>query len=215
MSDLFVGSPQQNIPVAALPAGVHPPAGSGIIFEAWMDSQASAICRGEWDGWPCQLSFALLRDAVHSAGGDEGALWLVDDIKRELRPCFSTGSHIEIFLKEIRQPLSAGLISMVFFTENSICESDVGARKEYSPLVDLQLGAKTRAMIAIPVFFAQRCRGVFSTVLFEKENEEEIKDSFRQVDFDTLSRAAALWSELMDSQLAGIGLRFGAAGHGS
>ena len=100
MSDLFVGSPQQNIPVAALPAGVHPPAGSGIIFEAWMDSQASAICRGEWDGWPCQLSFALLRDAVHSAGGDEGALWLVDDIKRELRPCFSTGSRIEMFLRK-------------------------------------------------------------------------------------------------------------------
>ena len=215
MTDLFVGPQQPNIPVAALPAGVHPPAGSGIVFEAWMDSQASAICRGEWDGWPCQESFDLLREAVRFVGADEGALWLVDDLTRELRPCFSVGSHVGIFLRELRQPLSEGLISMVFFTENSICESDVGARKEYSPLVDLRLGAKTRAMIAIPVFFAQRCRGVFSTVLFERENEEKIKDSFRQVDFDTLSRAAALWSELMDSQLAGIGLRFGATGHGS
>lgn len=214
MTDLFVGSQQPNIPVA-LPAGIHPPAGFGIVFEAWMDSQASAICRGEWEGWPCQESFDLLREAVRFVGADEGALWLVDDLKRQLRPCFSTGSRLEIFLKEIRQPLSAGLISMVFFTENSICESDVGARKEYSPLVDLQLGAETRAMIAIPVFFAQRCRGIFSAVLFDKENEKEIKDSFRQVDFDTLSRAAALWSELMDSQLAGIGLRFGATGHQS
>lgn len=213
MTDLFMGAPQPNIPVTALPAGVHPPAVSGIIFEAWMDSQASAICRGEWDGWPCQQSFALLREAVHFAGGDEGVLWLVDDIKRELRPCFSTGSHMEIFLQEMCQPLGEGLISMVFFTENSICESDVGARKEYAPLVDLQLGAKTQAMIAIPVFFAQRCRGVFSAVLFEKE--EVIKDSFRRVDFETLSRAAALWSELMDSQLAGIGLRFGATRHGT
>jgi hypothetical protein len=152
MTDLFVGSQQPNIPVAVLPAGIHPPAGFGIVFEAWMDSQASAICRGEWEGWPCQESFDLLREAVRFVGADEGALWLVDDLKRQLRPCFSTGSRLEIFLKEIRQPLSAGLISMVFFTENSICESDVGARKEYSPLVDLQLGAETRAMIAIPVF---------------------------------------------------------------
>jgi hypothetical protein len=56
---------------------------------------------------------------------------------------------------------------------------------------------------------------VFSVVLFEKENEGGIKDSFQQVDFDTLSRAAALWSELMDSQLAGIGLRFSATGYRS
>jgi hypothetical protein len=215
MKDLLVESSHQNILAAALPAGVHPPAGSGIVFDAWMDSQASAICRGEWEGWPCQQSFDLLREAVHSAGADEGALWLVDDLKRELRPCFSVGSHVGIFLREIRQPLSAGLISMVFFTENSICESDVSSRKEYSPHVDLRLGAKTKAMIAIPVFFAQRCRGVFSVVLFEKENEGGIKDSFQQVDFDTLSRAAALWSELMDSQLAGIGLQFSATGHRS
>lgn len=191
----------------ALPEGISPPAGSGIVFEAWMDSQAAAICRGEWKGWPAMEGFDLLREAVQLAGAEEGALWLVDDLKRELRPCFSVGTHFGSLLGEIRQPLSTGLISMVFFTENSICEAEVGRRTEYCPHVDQRLGAKTKAMIAIPVFFAQRCRGVFSAVLFENPIEAKMKNAFGPEDFDTLSRATSLWSELMDSQLAGIGMR--------
>jgi len=136
-------------------------------------------------------------------------LWLVDDLKLELRPCFSIGSHSDIFLKEIRQPLSSGLISMVFFTEDSICEAEVGRRGEYCPDVDSRLGAKTKAMIAIPVFFAQRCRGVFSAVLFEASSQITQKETFLHSDFETLSQAALLWSELMDSQLAGFGMQVG------
>lgn len=200
----------QFIPAdVALPDGILPPSGTGAVFDAWMDSQAAAICRGEWKGWPTAEGFDLLREAVELAGAAEGALWLVDDLKRELRPCFSVGTHFGALLGEIRQSLSSGLISMVFFTENSICEADVGSRSEYCPHVDLRLGAKTKAMIAIPVFFAHRCRGVFSAVLFENPVQAKMKDAFESADFEVLSRATALWSELMDSQLAGIGMRIG------
>lgn len=205
--------PQSALPVpaAALPEGVEPPAGNGVLLEAWMDAQAGAICRGEWKGWPPAGSFDLLRDAVKSVDADDGALWLVDDVARELRPCFSIGEHTDIFLNEIRQPLSSGLISMVFFTENSICEAEVGRRSEYCPDVDARLGMKTKAMIAIPVFFAQRCRGVFSAVLFDKAGEATRKNAFLPADFETLSQAATLWSELMESQLAGVGMQIGSA----
>lgn len=206
--------PQSAAPViraAALPEGVEPPAGNGVLLEAWMDSQAGAICRGEWEGWPPAGSFDLLEDAVKSAGADEGALWLVDDVKRELRPCLSVGGHADVFLNEIRQPLSSGLISMVFFTENSIFEAEVGRRSEYCPDVDSRLGLKTKAMIAMPVFFAQRCRGVFSAVLFDQGGASVRKSAFLQADFEILAQAAALWSELMDSQLAGVGMHIGGA----
>lgn len=205
---------QSALPViraAALPHGIEPPAGNGVLLEAWMDSQAGAICRGEWKEWPPAGSFELLTEAVKSAGADEGALWLVDDVARVLQPCFSVGEHADLFLNEIRQPLSSGLISMVFFTENSICEAEVGLRSEYCPDVDSRLGLKTKAMIAIPVFFAQRCRGVFSVVLFEKAGETTGKNAFLSADFEVLSQAAALWSELMDSQLAGVGMQMGAS----
>ena len=201
--------PRYSIPAAALPEGIQFPQGTGLVMEAWMDAQAGAICRGEWSGWPCAGGFDLLRDAVIATGADEGALWLVDDVKRELRPCFSIGEHYEIFLKEIRQPLTSGLISMVFFTEDSICEAEVGRRSEYCPDVDSRLGAKTKAMIAIPVFFAQRCRGVFSAVLFEVSPQVTHKEAFLHSDFETLSQAATLWGELMDSQLAGVGIQGG------
>ena len=211
---MITQKPQTALPViraAALPEGVEPPAGNGVLLEAWMDAQAGAICRGEWKEWPPSGSFDLLRDAVKSVDADEGALWLVDDVTRELRPCLSIGQHVDIFLNEIRQPLSSGLISMVFFTENSICEADVGRRSEYCPDVDSRLGLKTKAMIAIPVFFAQRCRGVFSAVLFDKAGGIRRKNAFLPADFEALSQAAALWSELMDSQIAGVGMQIGGA----
>ena len=197
------------IPAAALPEGIQLPQGTGLVMDAWMDAQAGAICRGEWSGWPCAGGFDLLRDAVTATDADDGALWLVDDLKRELRPCFSIGQHCEIFLNEIRQPLTSGLISMVFFTEDSICEAEVGSRSEYCPDVDSRLGAKTKAMIAIPVFFAQRCRGVFSAVLFEASSKTKHKEAFLHSDFEKLSQACTIWSELIDSQLAGVAMQVG------
>jgi hypothetical protein len=195
---------------AALPQGMQLPQGIGLVMDAWMDAQAAAICRGEWSGWPSAGGFDLLRDALTATDADDGALWLVDDVKRELRPCFSIGQYSKILLNEIRQPLTSGLISMVFFTEDSICEAQVGSRSEHSPDVDSRLGAKTKAMVAIPVFFAQRCRGVFSAVLFEVSSKVPHKEAFLHSDFETLAQAATLWGELMDSQLAGVGIQVGA-----
>jgi len=200
---------RQSIPAAILPESAQPFHRAGLVLDAWMDAQAGSICRGEWSGWPCAGGFDLLRDAVIAADADQGVLWLVDDLKRDLRPCFSIGENSELFLREIRQPLSSGLISMVFFTEDSICEAEVGRRSEYCPDVDSRLGAKTKAMIAIPVFFAQRCRGVFSAVLFDVNPKKSHKETFLHSDFDTLSQAAALWGELMDSQLAGFVMQVG------
>jgi hypothetical protein len=199
----------QSIPAAILPESAQPFLRAGLVLDAWMDAQAGSICRGEWSGWPCAGGFDLLRDAVIATDADQGVLWLVDDLKRDLRPCFSIGEHSKIFLREIRQPLRSGLISMVFFTEDPICEAEVGRRSEYCPDVDSRLGAKTKAMIAIPVFFAQRCRGVFSAVLFDVSPQLTHKETFLHSDFEMLSQAATLWSELIDSQLAGFGMQFG------
>ena len=103
-----------SILATALPQGMQLPQGTGLVMDAWMDAQAAAICRGEWSGWPSAGGFDLLRDALTATEADDGALWLVDDVKRELRPCFSIGPYSKILLNEIRQPLTSGLISMVF-----------------------------------------------------------------------------------------------------
>ncbi len=185
------------------------PLGSYAEYEAWMDTQAGAICRGEWDGWPCQSGFGVLRDAVVASGADQGALWLVDDWKHELRPCFSSAADSDRFLQEIRQPLSSGLISMVFFTEDAICESHVASRSELCWDIDSRLGAGTQAMVAIPIFFAQRCRGIFSAVIFSSVASLNRKEAFLPADFETLSRASSLWSAQMDSQLSGLAIQNG------
>jgi len=203
-------SSRPNSSSGSLLQGMGPPLGSYAEYEAWMDTQAGAICRGEWDGWPCESGFGLLRDAVVASGADQGALWLVDDWKHELRPCFSSARDSDRFLQEIRQPLSSGLISMVFFTEHAICEAHVGSRSEYCSDIDSRLGARTQAMVAIPIFFAQRCRGIFSAVIFSSGTSLNRKEAFLPADFDILSQASSLWSAQMDSQLSGLAIQIGA-----
>jgi len=201
---------RRNWPSGSLLKGMGSPLGSYAEYEAWMDTQAGAICRGEWEGWPRPSGFGILRDSVVASGADQGALWLVDDWKHELRPCFSSAADSEMFVQEMRQPLSSGLISMVFFTEDAICEAHVGSRREYCSDIDSRLGVMTQAMVAIPIFFAQRCRGIFSVVLFSSGASLNRKEAFLPADFDILSQASSLWSAQMDSQLSELAIQTGA-----
>jgi hypothetical protein len=99
---------------------------------------------------------------------------------------------------------------MVFFTEHAICEANVGSRSEYCSDIDSRLGARTQAMVAIPIFFAQRCRGIFSAVIFSSGASLNRKEAFLPADFDILSQASSLWSAQMDSRLSGLAIQIGA-----
>ena len=99
---------------------------------------------------------------------------------------------------------------MVFFTEDAICEAHVGSRREYCADIDSRLGVMTQAMVAIPIFFAQRCRGIFSVVLFSSGASLNRKEAFLPADFDILSQASSLWSAQMDSQLSELAIQTGA-----
>jgi hypothetical protein len=170
-------------------AGAH-----AAVYAEWCDEAAGAVCRGEWSGWPPESGWAMLREAFRAARAEEGCLWLVDDVAGELRPVFHSGPGAEMFLREIRQPLNAGLVSMVFSTGNGILEESVAERREYCPDVDRRLSKRTRSMVAVPVVFAGRCRGVLSGVVFDSAGAGNLAGDA----FEGMSAVGAEWGEWMD-----------------
>src|SRR6187402_2684863 len=55
----------------------------------------------------------ILQQGFTEAGAHEGTIWLVDAAGEFLVPAFNTGPHATEMVGKFKQPLSAGLISMV------------------------------------------------------------------------------------------------------
>src|ERR1051325_9607098 len=110
------------------------------------------------------LMDGLMRQSLHQefkeAGADEGSVWLVEPIGQCLVPVYNSGPNAARFVGTFRQPLSAGLISMVFASEQPFIENEVYRDSRQSPLLDNLLQVQTRALIAVPFYFLKTCRGV-------------------------------------------------------
>jgi hypothetical protein len=107
---------------------------------------------------------AALEQGIRMAQGDEGTIWLVDRPAQTLVPVYNNGPSAETWVGKFRQPLSAGIISMVYSTEEPFCENDVCSNTSQDSTLDRILAVRTESMIAVPLYFAHECRGVISCV---------------------------------------------------
>ena len=114
-----------------------------------------------------------LKAAFQAAGADEGTLWLADQGKNKLVPVFNNGPQAEQMLSQVSQPISTGIIGMVFSTQQAFCENEVYKNAHHDKTIDHTLMMTTCAMIASPLYFARHTRGVVSCVRLKSGNEDE------------------------------------------
>jgi hypothetical protein len=110
------------------------------------------------------LFLEVLKRGVEEVGADEATIWLPDAGGENLVPGCNTGSRAAEFVGVFRQPLSSGLVSLVFATEQSMLVNAAHADPRHSPLADHALGQRTDALIAVPFSFLRSGRGVLSCV---------------------------------------------------
>ena len=113
--------------------------------------------------WLDDAAAAVIGMACRAAGADDGSVWLADSSAEALVAVFSLRGEAGGLLG-FRQPLSEGLVSMVFATEQPICLGGVRGDPRHSGKADSRLGQETCAMIAVPLAFAGEVRGVISCV---------------------------------------------------
>lgn len=135
------------------------------------------------------------------AGADEGTVWLVDKAGENLVPAYNTGPQAEELVGAFKQPLRAGLVCMVFASEQPFLENEVWKNSQQSRLLDQKLGLQTWAMIAVPFYFMRRCRGVVSCVQLKRNPAEAAPAGFQPQNLKTVQQACAMLTQLIDFRL--------------
>ncbi len=115
----------------------------------------------------------LLSTTLHHIGAHDGTIWLLSSSRDALVPRFSTGSRAEEYVGKFRQPLNAGLIGLVFHTEQPLSENGLYQSARHDKTLDLRLGLQTCAMIAVPLVFCGEVRGVLSCSQIKSANSDE------------------------------------------
>ena len=145
------------------------------------------------------------------AGAHEGTVWLLDANEHHLVPAYNNGPNAHRMVGRFKQPLSAGLICMVFASEQPFLENEVQANALQSKLLDSALAVRTTAMLAVPFSFLRAPRGVISCV--QLENTRAGKGSsgapppppaapgFRPEHLAGLQLAATLVAQLLEFRL--------------
>lgn len=144
----------------------------------------------------------ILAGGFAEVGAHEGTVWIVDSTGKFLEPAFNNGPNAGQIVGQFQQPLNAGLVSMVFATEQSFLENDVAKNAQQSKLLDSKLNLQTTALIAVPLQFLNTCRGVISCVQLEGAGKSaSASPGFRPEHLAVIQRCGALVSQLIEYRL--------------
>jgi len=147
---------------------------------------------------------SVFQAGIKEAQADEGTIWLVDRSAEFLEPAHNTGPHAARFVGSFRQPLSEGLICMVFSTEQAFMENEVFRNTRQSKRLDTLLEVRTQALLAVPFTLFNHCRGVVSCVqLGAPDAGQPTPRGFQSANLTTMQRTAMTLSRLLEHRLLG------------
>jgi hypothetical protein len=150
------------------------------------------------------LMLEVLRQGFAEATASEGTVWLLDAAGQNLVPGYNSGPNAEILVGKFQQPLSAGLICMVFASEQPFLENEVHLNAQQSKLADRLLRVQTYALIAVPFYFLRRCRGVLSCVQLKVPNAPgPDPPGFAPAHLTAIQRTAGVLARLVEYRLLG------------
>lgn len=117
--------------------------------------------------------FSPLRARFRRISADEGTIWLLDEARQALVPVWNSGPDADAFVGKHLQPLSVGLVSLVFVTGQALCENQVYWHAGQDPTLDHSLGVLTCSMIVVPLRVGGETRGVVSCVKLKRSDANE------------------------------------------
>jgi hypothetical protein len=169
-----------------------------------IDSAANALDPATFPAAFDGLMRQLLADAVAAIGADEGTIWLVDAGEEHLVPVYNTGPSARQLVGGFEEPLTRGLVSLVYKNGHPIADNSVDQDSEHDRSLDDSLGLRTVAMIAVPFYVARRLRGVISCVQLKPAGSAE-GDSvgFTPQHLQRIEWVAAVLTRLIDYALVG------------
>ena len=142
---------------------------------------------------------SVFRNARKLAGADGGAIWVTDAAQEHLVVAFTDPEDSRILGRE--QPTSEGLISLVFASEQPICQNRISEDRRHSKRIDDAVGQKTESMMAVPFYVGGMLRGIFSVVRWAKDESDGGTPGFSLDEFRDFQRASVVMERLVTLQL--------------
>jgi hypothetical protein len=163
------------------------------------------------ENFPSLLDFRmanLLRDVFAAVKADEGSVWILDQPGAHLVVSYASGPHAAS-IAGFKQPLSTGIVSTSFISEQGFAENEVYRHELHSKILDERLHVTTYAMIVVPFYLLNACRGVISCVqLINVRHEEgqsvpttQTPPGFGMDSLDAVKRAALVLTDLINYRL--------------
>jgi len=170
-----------------------------------MEQAARAITPASFASFCDGAMRRVFTNFLRQCEATEGSIWLLDEAGENLVNVLNSGPDAAQ-LTGFRHPLKSGNLSMVFATHRPFMENQVFKHDGQEKSVDKLVGKRTHAMIAVPLYFAQDCRGVISAVQLEPSTgaanvTASAAQSFTPEDFAGMQLAAELLSRLIDFKL--------------
>lgn len=179
-------------------------------LEERMASMAAALSGEKFAGFLDPVAIRGLEHAFRLVGADEGTLWISDQEETHLVPVYNNGPNQAAFVGIYRQPLTSGIISMVYGNEQGFCENEVYQNADQDKTLDQKLNVLTCGMIAVPFYFARGRRGVLSCVKLKPDATSADPVPFLPNDLTVFQTAAAILSRQVDGQLLATAVGWGA-----
>jgi hypothetical protein len=140
----------------------------------------------------------MLRVVMESVKADSMSIWIADLAEKNL-----VVTHTEPDPKFVGwvQPLTEGLSSFAYASEQSLCENQVSLNATHSTRADEALGQVTAAMIATPLYFGGALQGVISCVQLKEGLEAPDPDGFSARNMNRVRRLSTVLERLVNYRL--------------
>jgi len=155
------------------------------------------VAQGLFAGVP-QWLFHTVADRI---GASEGTLWFADDKRSHLT---ATVNPFNPTFVGFQQPIDKGFISMVFATEQSLCENEVYRHEEHDSVADLTVRKVTYAMIATPFYLGGEVRGILSFVQHKDDRDAKDPEGFSADHLGEVKLLARALTNLAEGRLLKI-----------
>ena len=141
----------------------------------------------------------LISSTFEHVKASEGSVWLHDSTSNSLIVAYNTGPNSDKLVSKFKQPLTAGIISMVFTSEQSFVENHVYQNSQHSKTLDSMLQLRTESMIVTPFYFLGACQGVISCVQLKAAQDSGATAGFSEHDLAAVRHAAVVLGKLVDA----------------
>ncbi|MGB0370353.1 MAG: GAF domain-containing protein [Opitutales bacterium] len=110
-------------------------------------------------------------------GACEGSLWWNFPDSDYLEVCYNSGAAAERLVGQVRQPLSEGIISLVFHTGEPAYTNQINENPDHSKQIDIELSQQTSRMLASPLMLGEEIVGVISAVVLSEDSTKRFEYS--------------------------------------